>query len=124
MPNAGSAEKPNRTGGKPPVFFVVWLLATGLILFVLLDGTRPPAAQQLVRGTVWLIDRYKADISRPLAEDAGYRPCRFTPTCSMYAREALLRYGFIKGSALAVWRVLRCNPFYGDPPIEDPVPER
>ena len=37
--------------------------------------------------------------------------CRFTPTCSQYAIEALEKHGVIKGSALAVWRILRCNPF-------------
>ncbi len=37
--------------------------------------------------------------------------CRFTPTCSRYAIDALRRYGALKGAWLAVWRVLRCNPF-------------
>jgi len=37
--------------------------------------------------------------------------CRFTPTCSEYAVQAIEKYGAIKGGALAVWRILRCNPF-------------
>ncbi len=37
--------------------------------------------------------------------------CRFTPTCSEYAMEAIQKHGAWKGSLLAVWRVLRCNPF-------------
>jgi putative membrane protein insertion efficiency factor len=37
--------------------------------------------------------------------------CRFTPTCSEYAVEAIQKYGAFKGLGLAVWRVLRCNPF-------------
>ena len=46
--------------------------------------------------------------------------CRFTPTCSEYARQALLIHGPVKGLLLAVWRILRCNPWggYG----YDPVP--
>ena len=36
--------------------------------------------------------------------------CRFTPTCSQYALEAIRKYGALKGSALAVRRILRCNP--------------
>jgi len=36
--------------------------------------------------------------------------CRFTPTCSQYAAEAVQRRGPVVGLALAVWRVLRCNP--------------
>ena len=45
--------------------------------------------------------------------------CRYTPSCSEYAVEALGRYGVFKGSVLAVWRLLRCNPWGGsgyDPP--------
>ena len=52
-----------------------------------------------------------------------YRPacCRFTPTCSAYAMEAIQKYGAFKGSWLAIKRILRCNPFYkGD--AYDPVP--
>lgn len=36
--------------------------------------------------------------------------CRFYPSCSHYAIEALQKKGLLKGSALAVWRILRCNP--------------
>ncbi len=37
--------------------------------------------------------------------------CRFTPSCSAYAEEALKRYGFFKGGLMAARRILRCNPF-------------
>ena len=37
--------------------------------------------------------------------------CRFYPTCSAYGYEAIAKYGIIRGGRLAVWRVLRCNPF-------------
>lgn len=47
--------------------------------------------------------------------------CRFRPTCSAYAYEAINKYGAVKGSYLALKRLLRCHPFYkGDP--YDPVP--
>ena len=47
--------------------------------------------------------------------------CRFTPTCSNYAYEAITKYGALKGGWLALRRLLRCNPFYkGD--YYDPVP--
>ncbi|NLG53508.1 MAG: membrane protein insertion efficiency factor YidD [Clostridiales bacterium] len=39
--------------------------------------------------------------------------CRFTPTCSKYAIEAITRYGAIKGGYLAIRRLLRCHPFSG-----------
>jgi len=48
--------------------------------------------------------------------------CRFYPTCSQYAIEALEIHGFFKGSFLAVWRILRCNPFCRGG--YDPVPEK
>ncbi len=48
--------------------------------------------------------------------------CRFYPTCSTYAIQALERHGACKGSILAVWRILRCNPF-GKPGF-DPVPPK
>lgn len=37
--------------------------------------------------------------------------CRFTPTCSEYAIQAITKHGAWKGSWLALWRILRCNPF-------------
>lgn len=53
-----------------------------------------------------LIFFYKKAIS-PYLPDA----CRFTPTCSEYAMEAIKKHGAFKGLALAIWRFLRCNPF-------------
>lgn len=47
--------------------------------------------------------------------------CRFQPTCSNYAITAIERFGVIKGSFLAVKRILRCHPFH--PGGYDPVPE-
>jgi putative membrane protein insertion efficiency factor len=37
--------------------------------------------------------------------------CRFTPTCSVYAMQALERHGFLRGNAKIVWRLLRCAPW-------------
>jgi uncharacterized protein len=37
--------------------------------------------------------------------------CKYHPSCSQYALDALRRYGFVKGSILAGWRLLRCNPW-------------
>ncbi len=62
-----------------------------------------------------LIQVYRYTISPFL----GQR-CRFYPTCSAYAAEALTRYGVIKGSWLSLKRVLRCHPFHAGG--HDPVP--
>ena len=41
----------------------------------------------------------------------GGSTCKYIPTCSQYAIEAIERYGALKGGLLAAWRILRCNPF-------------
>jgi putative membrane protein insertion efficiency factor len=67
------------------------------------------------RFVVALLDAYKRFLS-PLLP----RACRFEPTCSVYAREAIERYGLGRGGALAVRRLFRCHPFH--PGGLDPVP--
>jgi putative membrane protein insertion efficiency factor len=54
---------------------------------------------QLLRGYKWAIS--------PMFPPA----CRFVPTCSEYAMEAVERYGAVRGGMRALWRVLRCHPF-------------
>ena len=61
------------------------------------------------------IDAYRALLS-PLV--GGY--CRFVPTCSVYAAEAVRRHGARRGAGLALRRLLRCHPFHAGGP--DPVP--
>jgi putative membrane protein insertion efficiency factor len=46
--------------------------------------------------------------------------CRFTPSCSEYTKEAILKHGILKGTALGVKRIARCNPWGGSG--YDPVP--
>lgn len=67
-----------------------------------------------------LIRRYRRDIS-------PYTPpsCRFVPTCSSYALEAVEVHGAVKGGLLALWRIARCHPFHREKNfIYDPVPPR
>ena len=46
-----------------------------------------------------------------LAGAKGYSSCKSYPTCSRYAIEAIEKHGAFKGGLLAIWRILRCNPF-------------
>lgn len=67
---------------------------------------------------LFLIRSYRRDLS-PLRPPC----CRFIPTCSEYALEAVEKYGALKGGWLALRRVARCHPFHRQKSIEyDPVP--
>jgi len=63
---------------------------------------------------LWLIHGYRLMIS-PLFGPV----CRFTPTCSQYALDAIGRYGVVQGIGLSMVRLLKCHPFH--PGGEDPV---
>lgn len=66
---------------------------------------------------IWLIQFYREQVS------PHTRPsCKFIPTCSQYGLEAVERFGALKGSALILWRLLRCNPWGRGG--YDPVPEK
>jgi uncharacterized protein len=73
---------------------------------------RVPPPIRIVAG---LFAGYKRFVS-PLLPPA----CRFTPTCSEYAREAVLRHGIRRGLFLGARRLVRCHPFHAGGP--DPVP--
>ncbi len=55
---------------------------------------------------IWIIRLYKKYIS-PYKQPS----CRFYPSCSDYSIQAIEKYGVLKGSFKAIWRILRCNPF-------------
>ncbi len=75
----------------------------------------PAGRSPVARGAAAILAFYKKFVS-PLLPPA----CRFTPTCSEYAREAVLRHGLPHGLALAARRLLRCHPFHAGG--HDPVP--
>ena len=63
-----------------------------------------------------LIRLYQMTLSRGLPANT----CRFYPSCSHYGYQAVYKYGAFKGSFMAIWRVIRCNPFNtgGYDPVE------
>ncbi len=87
------------------------------------DYSHEPRLRDLSR-TLWnwprltllgLIRLYQASFAKVLSPDT----CRFYPSCSHYGYQAVYKYGVLKGGAMAIWRVLRCNPF--NPGGYDPV---
>jgi putative membrane protein insertion efficiency factor len=87
------------------------------------DYPNEPRLRDMPR-TVWnlprlvllgLIRLYQMTFSRTLPRDT----CRFYPSCSHYGYQAVYKFGALKGGAMAIWRVLRCNPF--NPGGYDPV---
>ena len=77
----------------------------------------PPKIQYLPRFLLLgLIRLYQMTFSKTLPADT----CRFYPSCSHYGYQAIYKHGVIKGGGLAVWRVIRCNPFNSGG--IDPVP--
>ena len=87
------------------------------------DYSHEPRLRDLSR-TLWnwprltllgLIRLYQASFAKVLPPDT----CRFYPSCSHYGYQAVYKYGVLKGGGMAIWRVLRCNPF--NPGGYDPV---
>jgi putative membrane protein insertion efficiency factor len=91
-----------------------------------LDETAVPSAPPLIRPSAsilylprlagwYLVRSYQVSIGRALPPS-----CRFYPSCSTYALQALAKYGLLRGSWLAARRLMRCHPFH--PGGVDPVP--
>ena len=103
------------------------ILGIDNIVFITILCGRLPAAQQLSARRLGLAVALVARIA--LLMIRGYQlvlspllgpRCRFYPTCSQYATEAISRYGFLKGTLLSLRRILKCHPFH--PGGVDPVP--
>jgi uncharacterized protein len=77
----------------------------------------PTAAARIARAVVLApIVVYRRVLSPALP-----RRCKYEPTCSHYALDAIGKYGILRGAVLALWRLLRCNPwsYGGYDPVED-----
>ena len=79
--------------------------------------TRPRASiLNLPRLAGWYLIRFYQRFIGPALPPS----CRFYPSCSTYALEAVAKHGLLRGSWLAAWRLMRCHPFH--PGGVDPVP--
>ena len=83
------------------------LIAAALLLAAQLFGTAP---------AIFAIDQYRSHISPHLR---GFVTCRFEPSCSLYGRESIRKYGLLIGGAKTAWRIARCGPWT---PLHTPDP--
>ncbi|MBW7954373.1 membrane protein insertion efficiency factor YidD [Candidatus Gracilibacteria bacterium] len=63
---------------------------------------------------VKIIEWYQKNISPDRSSFKKYFPngyCKFTPTCSEYTKQSIIKYGVLNGIIKGMWRILRCNPF-------------
>jgi len=81
-----------------------------------------PIWRRLHAALVWVVLLPVVFYRRVLSPMKRVPTCRFAPTCSEYAVEAVRTRGVIVGGALATWRLLRCNPLFRGG--YDPVPSR
>lgn len=95
------------------------LAATVIVLgLTAADLARPPDRQLSARAAIAGIHLYQATLSRAFA--ASGVACRFSPTCSHYAEACVRRYGLLRGSRLALGRVLRCGPWTAAGTVDPP----
>ena len=96
----------------------VLVLAVALAAARAGDAANPPSRQWSARAAAAAGGAYRGTIS-PWLGRTHLVTCRFTPTCSAYALEALRRRGFFPGAALGLARIVRCNPWSqgGDDPV-------
>src|SRR5579864_5792809 len=92
----------------------------GLAVYLAAESFLPPSAQPTARIGLALIHGYQATGSK-LMESGGVH-CRYQPTCSHYAEDAIAYYGTVSGVARAAGRIWRCSPWGGtgyDPAVEE-----
>ncbi len=85
------------------------------------DRLKVSRAPRLV--AIGAVAMYRAAIS-PVIHALNGPACRFEPSCSEYARDAIAEYGMIRGGAMALWRIARCNPIggHGYDPVAGVIP--
>lgn len=116
---AGSPAAPESPAAAGPRLSLAAPILAALVGFAVGDALRPPEEQLWPKAAIAAIDVYRATLS-PVLAGSGLVRCKYEPTCSVYAREAIRRYGSPRGFTLAAGRLLRCNPWAAGG--VDPVP--
>ena len=102
---------------------IVGILLIGAGVFLAAESWVPPDRQISARACLAAVRAYQTSGS-PLLRSCGVR-CRYTPSCSQYAADAIARYGTIEGAIRTLGRLCRCSPWGGsgyDPAVEPPCP--
>ncbi len=92
------------------------IIAAIVLALALHDFAVPPSRAFGARAAIFAIGEYQAHVSPHLR---GVVVCRFTPTCSVYGKESVRKYGLLIGGARAAWRIARCGP-WTPPHTNDP----
>ena len=76
-------------------------------------------ASNVKKTEIWIITAFIRIMKTVFVMQEGV--CRFEPTCTVYAQQAIKNYSMLKAGRLIIWRLLRCNPFNngGFDPIEE-----
>lgn len=93
------------------------IAACVLAVIAVHDFAAPRGHGFAARGAIFAIDEYRAHVSHHLARVSR---CRFKPTCSVYGRESIRKYGFLRGSARTAWRLARCGPWTKPGTVDPP----
>jgi len=88
----------------------LWTLA-GAAALLGAEALLPARAQPTARACLWLIEAYQS-VGSPVAQAGGIQ-CKYRPTCSHYAHDAIEHYGTVRGVAKAAGRLWRCSPWGG-----------
>ena len=83
----------------------------GMLIYLTAESFQPPGRQPSVRICLGLIDAYQA-VGSPAMKAAGVQ-CRYVPSCSHYAEDAISYYGSVSGVFRTIGRLLRCAPWGG-----------
>lgn len=89
----------------------VLIILSAIVLYLAAESFLPPRWQPTAKASLLFIDAYQA-VASPVARGVGFR-CRYTPSCSQYAEDAIAHYGTLGGVARATGRLLRCTPWGG-----------
>ena len=103
---------------------IAGILLLGAAALLAAESLLPPRCQISARACLAAIDAYQAAGS-PVARACGVR-CRYTPTCSHYAEDAIAHYGTVGGAVRTAGRLWRCSPWGGcgyDPAVEPAPPQ-